>query len=408
MNKISKNLYYHYNNFLLNGHKTDYNFLLDENIRSEYVFLHDELEYRELKFYKRKFGKNKIQNIPDDWKEELASFLSNGGMSADRANEVMAEAFFSSDNYDAFQKLLIQKIHEEVDRGQLSLFYETNKSLENTILSLYKTLEKRQTHQTISQSHRKGSGRVYISGPAVGTLEGWMIEIIQGVVSTKKQSTRNDPVLKVVADFVVPGIGLEESKRNKSDNRTGNILLDSNFRIGMFTVNPRSKNGVPEYLAKIFADCATAIVTGIQNNNPKKIEQARAIYFKQLSYFIYPYLENRLLNYTKKGEIFYFSSGGHIILGSDFISGLIGLNKLYINGATGNSAAKIESSITVKLLDKIGIKVDPTKDKPGYEQLGFNFDERSKDILNYKLENKYKNGTFLTYAKFDLWYGKRY
>ena len=396
-NFMSKS-YFHYRDYLINGKKANYNYQLDDAWFLAYRQLHDELEYRERQFYIAKFS-NKRYNIepPENWKEELENYLSTGGLTPKRANEIAAVSFADSNTVDEFREILINNIREE-----LNVKEDFNKTIEKIIQGAYESLLTRYHNETIELKHRKKTGQLYISGSYVKTLEGWMIEIAQGVVSPEKQSTSEDKTLKFIADYQVPDVGLEEVKRGITTGDTGQKILDSQFHIGSFTANLSRK--IPGYLRDALANCVTEIVKGIITLESNKIEDARRIFFTELSSLIYPYFQNRLLGYTKRGEIFYFSSGPRIILGSDFISAIAGWNKLYIDGSTGGAKANFKPSIGIDVLKKIG--VSPASGS--FEDLGLNLDSKGEKLLMNELDKHYKNGAFLTYAKFDLWYGKRY
>lgn len=165
----------------------------------------------------------------------------------------------------------------------------------------------------------------------------------------------------------------------------------------------------------MLAECVAHIIAGTVTNDRMKIAEARKIFFRNFSILIAGYLSERLLTHTTKKEIFYFASGTNIMLGSEFISAIEGLNKMYIYGNVKNpsagSSATISKTASVEQLVQMGL-ASILDDLHSLDNISFsselNFDKKSTKVLTEKIESSYKGGSFLTAGKFDLWYGKKF
>lgn len=202
--RISKNSYFHYKDFFLNKQKLDYNDMVDGELLASLDYIYRECYNREFSYYRRVSKTN--GDIPTDWQDELKQLLTTSGLSDKKGNKLVAKSFTEASNAEEFEELLVQNLHDELDKGQLSLIYDPiTKTLEKTIKALYKSLYTRNEQGTLHITKTK------ITGSNTTTIEGWITEIAQGVLNPNKASTAKTE-LRFVADYVVDGVGLEETK----------------------------------------------------------------------------------------------------------------------------------------------------------------------------------------------------
>ena len=213
--------FFHYNKYYINNKPINYDFLLDEITRKKYIALHEKVETQEFNYYRKQFktdnSNKRVSDIRDsDWKTELKDFLFNKGLTNTQANVIAAKAFGSVQNLDTeegleqFRSNLIDLINEKVNVvGQLSLF--TDEGIINTIEKVYKNMKTRTGTGSlkITVGPRKGYS---MTGYGRSSIEGWIIEIAQGLINPQKKSTNisyTAPILLLLQDHNFACLKLE-------------------------------------------------------------------------------------------------------------------------------------------------------------------------------------------------------
>jgi hypothetical protein len=388
--------YVTYNNFKLgNTAVSGYQSIISGETVTALQNLQAQCEKQEKNFYYSKYGKKK--GLPANWKElvkkEVAGPQVKSGLSV---KKIAANAYLQATNYDDFKTSLLAGF-KDAYVGQLSLFEpdEISKTLDHSIARLYKTLTTRLKNDTIKIT------KTTISGPKSSTIEGWLVEIMQGSLDRKKLSTAGSTKYSVVADYIVEGVGLEETKRGLDAQ---DPILQSTFHVGSFTTTSMMKGKNWSELQKLLSEIFISIMTELSLNNSLNIRTLRRRVFDNLNLLIAGYLTARL-TYGLEGnkEIFYFGSGSTVLLGSEFIEGVLVHSKLSSAGY-----AELSSKIGYTQLSHLGLEALIEELRGTSMQLGMNFsDKRTKSRIEVEIQKSgLKLGPYFKKGRFDLWYGK--
>ena len=390
--------YVTYNNFKL-GRKSisKYQSPIDGDTLVALEQLQIQCERREKNFYYSSIRGKKKGKAPENWKEmvkkEIAGPEVKSGLSV---KKIGANAYLQAKSYDDFKTSLLQGF-QKAYIGQLSLFDadEISKTLDHSIARLYKTLTTRLKNETIEIT------KTTISGPKSSTIEGWLIEIMQGALDHKKISTSVDKKFSVVADYVVPGIGLEETKRGLKSQDT---ILQSAFHVGSFTTTSMMEGKNWSELQTLLSEVFIEIMRDLTPDHTVKIDELREKVFDKLNLLIAGYLGARLTYGLDNKEIFYFGSGSSVLLGSEFIEGILVHSKLSSSGY-----AELSSKIGYTQLSRLGLDALLEELKGTSMQLGLDFsDRRFKNKIEAEIQKGgFKLGPFLKKGSFNLWYGKK-
>lgn len=408
---------YVYQNFLISGKKLTPNPYLDPLTKNHIKLLtrmKRECLAREQAKYREVFGV--IGHLPWDWKIELKdSLLRSGdlrvsGMSEAKMKELAGKSYKQrwkvsrgrgtgqANFIDLFEMAVVDefnKTYPDLALGGPSI----DEGLEALMVKIYRTLHTRATKGSITFT-KKTNG---IQGKGVAPLTGLLIEAVDGILNHNKVGTINNNKMSLIADFEVPGWGLNEVKRGivtPSDNDSKYVLENSVFHIGDFSISSilgKSKNDWTDMLND-FAVIVAEILDAVTSNPKMRVNEMRRMLASKLSYLVTDYIEMRLLAYLNMGsDIFWFSSNQGILLGSEFIEGILNYQKLNIYGH-------------VNLIDYSSQKGTLKKMLTTYEELCkmFNRQELSTTVLlSQAIQAKTKTGSFLKSGTFNLWYGTR-
>lgn len=389
--------YITYNNFKLgNKMMTDHQSTISGGVLTELTDLKSQCEKLEKNFYYSKYGRR--NGLPSNWKElvkqEVAGPQVKSGLSI---KKVGANAYLQAKNYNEFKTNLLEGF-KNAYVGQLSLFEPDgiSKTLDKSIKRLYETLTTRLNNNTIKIT------KTTMSGPNISTIEGWLIEIMQGALDRKKVSTATAPDKKysVVADYFVDGVGLEETKRGLNAQ---NPMLQSAFHIGSFTTTSMMEGRNWPELQKLLTEVFIDILDDMTSTNTFRIKTLRNKVLNNFNLLIVGYLSARLNYGLGKNEIFYFGSGSTVLLASEFIEGILVHSKLSSAGD-----ADLSSDIGYSQLSRLGLNTLLEEFKETSMQLAMDFsDRRTKNAIEaYVRKPGFRLGPFFKKGYFDLWYGK--
>lgn len=387
--------YITYNNFKLgNRMMTNHQSTIGGDVLTGLIDLKAQCEKLEKNFYYSKYGKR--NGLPSNWKElvkqEVAGPQVKSGLSV---KKVGANAYLQAQNYDEFKAKLLAGF-KDAYVGQLSLFEpnDISKTLDKSIKRLYETLTTRLNNNTIKIT------KTTMSGPNISTIEGWLIEIMQGALDRKKFSTASDKKFSVVADYFVDGVGLEETKRGL---KAQNPMMQSVFHVGSVTTTSMMEGKNWAELQKLLTEVFIEIMDEMTTNNTLRITALRNMVLNNFNLLIVGYLAARLNYGLGKNEIFYFGSGPTVLLASEFIEGILVHSKLSSAGY-----AELSSEIGYTQLSRLGLDTFIEDFKDTYIQMGLDFSSgRTKTkVESYIRKAGFKLGPFFKKGKFDLWYGK--
>ena len=393
--------YVTYNNFKL-GPKTvtGYKSIFTQPVITGLIDIKERCEKREKNFYYHKHGKR--NELPSDWKSIVKQDIQGEPIKKDVSiKKIGANAYLNSTDYDTFKAGLLEGF-KGLYLGQLTLFDDDDisKALDNSIARLYKTLNTRTQNQTLKVTKKT------ISGDNSSMIEGWLIEIMQGVLDRKKLSTSNFPNYSVIADYIVEGVGLEETKRGLSSTNT---ITDSVFHIGSFTTTSILYGRRWSNLQDVLVNAFVNIMATLSTNTSTDIRTLRRQTFDALNVLVISYLGARLLSNSgglsglkHYQEVFYFGSGSTVLLASEFIEGVLKYSKLSSGGY-----AELSDSIGYGQLSKMGLESLIKELKADRHQMGMNFTPQHKAQLETYIRNQTgKMGPYFKKGNFDLWYGK--
>lgn len=389
--------YVTYNNFKLgNNNIKKYRSILTEDVLAGLSDIKTRCEKHEKNFYYSKHGRR--NGLPENWKDIIKKDIS-GPESANSFNvkAVAANAYLNSNNYQDFKEKLLEGLRKG-STEQLSFLEleDINEPLNKTIIRLYNTLTTRLNNQTIEIT------KTTIKGKKSSTIEGWLIEIMQGALDRKKLSTSGVRKYSVIADYIVPTVGLEETKRGLKNQNT---ILNSQFHLGSFTTTSMMPGKNWEELQEQLINVFINIVRELTTNTHWNIKTIRKHIFDNFNILIGSYLGARLLNgLGGSKEIFYFGSGPTILLASEFIEGVIEYSKISSSGY-----AELSNTIGYTQLSRLGLDTLITELGITSSQMGIDFSSKGvKDkIESYIKKESIKLGPFFKKGKFDLWYGKK-
>ena len=388
--------YVTYNDFRIGNTAMTY----QSNIKGDTLIALESLlkqcESREKNFYYSNISGKKKGKAPKNWKEivkkEIAGPQVKSGLSV---KKIAANAYLQTDNYEDFKTSLLAGF-KNAYIGQLSLFEpdEISKTLDHSIARLYKTLTTRLQNDTIKIT------KTTISGKQSSTIEGWLIEIMQGALDQKKFSTAIDKKFSVVADYVVQGVGLEETKRGLDAQSP---TLQSTFHVGSFTTTSMMEDKNWSELQTLLSEVFIEIMRDLTSSKRVQINTLRRRVFDNLNLLVAGYLSARLTYSLGKNEVFYFGSGSTVLLASEFIEGVLNHSKLSSGGYV-----ELSDKIGYTQLTRLGLEALIEELKGTSMQLGMNFTDRgAKGRIEAEINKSgFRLGPFFKKGKFDLWYGK--
>lgn len=383
--------YIRYKDFIINTKTLNYQSLLSGESLARLNNLHQICEAHEKAFYYLHFGQ---QRVSGNWKDKIRDYLAVSGVEEKRAKQITASAYLNNpENYDKFKDEIITQFNNEF-RGQLSLFNKPlEDSIDSTIHKIYATFQTRSNSGSLKIT-KKG-----YSGYGANTLSGLILEMAEGILDTTKHSTLGrGKRWEVRADYVVDGIGLEETKRGLRE-KNNSVIMDSQFHIGDFNLSNIREDKVWDTLIIVLADIFVRILQDAEATSGTTLKFYRKV-LDSFDLLVIEYLLQRLTDSIGNDEIFYFASTKHILLGSEFIEGIKNYSMLKVTGQ-----AKITNKITFDKLNEMGLNELVQSLQAEGAQIGMNF-QNKKLVLHEFAIKKLKHGAFLNQGKFNLWYGK--
>ena len=342
------NTFVSYNHFKIgNFYVKPPQYYLTRELMSRLIKMQNSLEEKEKARFKEMFG---YKRASKNWKEDFKNFLGQGyrNYKESAAFKSMSSAWDiiidGIEDYNT-KKEKAEMQQKFVDRLALDLevmnnqmaysLFPTDKEevqkvggiIFNTLYTLYKGKKVKVT-KTGLQFKKSSKNRNFIAG--------YLFEMFNGVLGNAAHSTSrgDEQYLSDVADYYIEGVGFEEIKRSALYGP--DMLKDISFHLGQFNSGGiLSKGTGGSRLKQRLGNAILNIINRISYSASE--EEIRDVILHSFTEMVLDYLEWRIYDMPntdveKYQGIFWFVTKHGVILGSEFIQGIIDYNKLYISG----------------------------------------------------------------------------